>query len=421
MSLRAYFCTMINFTKFTLDNGLRVIHHFDGETPLAVLNVLYDVGSRDEDPNKTGFAHLFEHLMFGGSVNIEDYDEPLQLVGGENNAFTNNDVTNYYIQLPSDNIETAFWLESDRMLSLAFSKDSLDVQRNVVSEEFKQRYLNQPYGDVWLKLRPLAYTTHPYQWDTIGKELSHIENASLADVKAFFKKYYAPNNAVLVVSGNISLERARELCEKWFAPIAAAVVPLRALPQEPLQNESRSLEVKSKVPADAFYLAFHGVKRSDKNYYAMDILTNIFGLGESSRLYYALVKERQLFSNFSCYHTGCFDEGLILFSGKTMSGVNLKEAEAAVWAEIEKLKTEGCKEEELTKVKNKIESSQVYEMMSLLDRTIALAFAEVQGNANMVNEELQHFQNVTQAEVQAFAKTFLTRERSNSLYYHMER
>ncbi len=411
---------MINFTKFTLENGLRVIHHFDGETPLAVLNVLYDVGSRDEDPNKTGFAHLFEHLMFGGSVNIEDYDEPLQLVGGENNAFTNNDVTNYYIQLPANNIETAFWLESDRMLSLAFSKDSLDVQRNVVSEEFKQRYLNQPYGDVWLKLRPLAYTKHPYQWDTIGKELSHIENASLGDVKAFFKKFYAPNNAVLVVAGNITLERTKELCEKWFATIESAKVPVRALPAEPLQKEARTLELRSKVPADAFYLAFHGVKRSDENYYAMDILTNIFGLGESSRLYYALVKEHQLFSNFSCYHTGSFDEGLIIFSGKTMNGVSLKQAETAVWAEIEKLKQEGCKEDELTKIKNKLESSQVYEMMSLLDRTIALAFAEVQGDANMVNEELEHFRKVTIEQVKEFARTYLIREKSNTLYYRKD-
>ncbi len=412
---------MINFTKFTLENGLRVIHHFDETTPLAVLNVLYDVGSRDEDSEKTGFAHLFEHLMFGGSVNIEDYDEPLQMVGGENNAFTNNDVTNYYIQLPVDNIETAFWLESDRMLSLAFSKNSLDVQRNVVSEEFKQRYLNQPYGDVWLKLRPLAYTTHPYQWDTIGKELSHIENASLDDVKAFFKKYYAPNNAVLVVSGNLSLERTKELCEKWFAPIPSQLIPIRALPQEPIQTQARSLEVQSKVPADAFYLAFHGVKRSDEKYYAMDLLTNIFGLGESSRLYYALVKEQQLFSNFSCYHTSSFDEGLIIFSGKTMSGVSLKTAEAAVWAEIEKLKKDGCKPEELTKVINKTESSHTYEMMSLLERSIALAFAEVQGNANMVNEELQHFNKVSREQIQAFANEFLTRERSNTMYYEMSK
>lgn len=410
---------MINFSRFVLDNGLKVIHHFDGSTPLAVLNVLYDVGSRDEDPEKTGFAHLFEHLMFGGSVNIEDYDEPLQLVGGENNAFTNNDVTNYYIQLPADNIETAFWLESDRMLSLAFSKKSLDVQRNVVSEEFKQRYLNQPYGDVWLKLRPLAYTQHPYQWDTIGKALSHIENASLKDVKAFFKKYYAPNNAVLVVSGNISFDRTKELCEKWFAPIASQKIPLRALPQEPLQQAARTLRTTSKVPADAFYLAFHGVKRNHESYYTMDLLTNIFGLGESSRLYYALVKEKQYFSNFSCYHTGSFDEGLIIFSGKTMAGVSLATAEAAVWTEIEKLKKEGCKAEELTKVKNKTETSHIYEMMNLLERTIALAFAEVQGNANLVNEELQHFNLVTREQIQTFATLFLTKERSNTMYYEM--
>lgn len=408
---------MINFTKFTLENGLRVVHHLDESTPLAVLNVLYDVGSRDEDPEKTGFAHLFEHLMFGGSVNIEDYDEPLQLVGGENNAFTNNDVTNYYIQLPADNIETAFWLESDRMLSLAFSKESLDVQRNVVSEEFKQRYLNQPYGDVWLKLRPLAYTVHPYRWDTIGKELSHIENASLQDVKAFFKRFYAPNNAVLVISGNISLEKAKELCQKWFAPIPSSEVPIRALAKEPVQTEARSLTVTSKVPADAFYLAFHGVKRSDENYYIMDLLTNIMGLGESSRLYYSLVKERQLFSNFSCYHLGSFDEGLIIFSGKTMNGVSLQTAEEAVWNEIEKLKLHGCKEEELTKVKNKIESSHIYEMMSLLERSIALAFAEVQGNANMVNEELSHFNNVSREEIQKFANEYLTKSNSNTLYY----
>ncbi len=408
---------MINFTRYTLENGLRIIHHYDESTPLAVLNVLYDVGSRDEDPEKTGFAHLFEHLMFGGSINIEDYDEPLQLVGGENNAFTSNDATNYYIQLPAENIETAFWLESDRMLSLAFNKESLDVQRNVVCEEFKQRYLNQPYGDVWLKLRPLSYTTHPYKWDTIGKELSHIENATLADVKAFFKKYYAPNNAILVVSGNVSLEQSKVLCEKWFAPIPAAHVPVRALPSEPIQTSARKLNIKANVPADALYLAFHGVKRNDPRYYAMDLLTNIFGLGESSRLYYALVKEKQLFSNFSCYHTGSFDEGLIIFSGKTMMGVNLQTAEAAVWEEIEKLIQDGAREEELTKVKNKIESSHVYEMMSLLERSIAIAFAEVQGDVNMVNEEVSHFQKVTCDDIKTFAKAFLTREKCNTMYY----
>src|SRR5882762_10287024 len=204
---------MVKFNKFTLDNGLRVIVHEDNTTPMAVLNILYDVGARDEDPEQTGFAHLFEHLMFGGSVNIPHYDEPLQRVGGENNAFTSNDITNYYITLPAANIETAFWLESDRMLSLAFSEKSLEVQRNVVIEEFKQRYLNQPYGDVWLKLRPLAYKVHPYQWATIGKEISHIENATMDDVKGFFFKHYLPPNAILVVAGNVTVDQVKSLSE----------------------------------------------------------------------------------------------------------------------------------------------------------------------------------------------------------------
>lgn len=408
---------MIDFTKFILKNGLRVIYHQDTNTPMACVNVLYDVGSRDESPDKTGFAHLFEHLMFGGSINIPEFDTPLQLVGGENNAFTNNDITNYYIQLPAQNIETAFWLESDRMLSLAFSPESLDVQRNVVCEEFKQRYLNQPYGDVWLNLRPLAYKEHPYRWDTIGKEIAHIENATLEDVKSFFTTYYSPANAILVVSGNISLDRARTLCEKWFEPIPSRPVPLRKLPQEPEQTEARSLRMKSKVPADAFYLAFHGVSRLDPEYYAMDLLTNIFGLGDSSRLYYTLVKDLCLFSNFSCYHTGSFDTGLIIFSGKLMPGVTMEEAEKAVWDVIEELKTNGCKTEELVKVKNKTESSMVYEMMSLLERSIELAFSEVLGNASFINEELPKFHAVTETQVQDFARKFLRKERSNTLYY----
>jgi zinc protease len=408
---------MIEFNRFTLDNGLRVIYHHDGNTPMVCVNVIYDVGSRDETPDKTGFAHLFEHLMFGGSINIPDYDEPLQLVGGENNAFTNNDVTNYYVQLPAQNIETAFWLESDRMLSLAFTPESLDVQRQVVSEEFKQRYLNQPYGDVWLKLRPLAYKVHPYQWDTIGKELSHIENATLDDVKGFFRRYYAPNNAVLLVSGNISLERCHKLCEKWFAPIPPQLIPERSLQEEPEQTEARILSVKNNVPADAFYLAFHGVSRLDPRYYAMDLLAAVFGLGESSRLYNNLVKEQKLFSSCSCYHTGSFDKGLFIFSGKLMPGIHMEQAERAVWNEIINMQLHGCSAEELTKVKNKSESSTVYEMSNLLERTIALAFAEILGDANMVNEEMSNYLKVTESDLKEFATHFLLPSRSNTLYY----
>jgi predicted Zn-dependent peptidase len=254
---------MILFEKFTLDNGLRVLVHEDKSTPMAVVNVLYDVGARDEDPAKTGFAHLFEHLMFGGSVHIPVYDEPLQVAGGENNAYTTNDLTNYYCQLPAENIETAFWLESDRMISLAFSKKSLEVQRKVVCEEFKEHYINKPYGDVWHKLRELVYTRHPYRWMTIGKELKHIEDATLEDVKAFFNKHYNPSNAILVVAGNVELANVKLLTEKWFGPIPAGKKYERNLPVEPPQNAPRFLEVKADVPLDALYKCWHIYPRTD--------------------------------------------------------------------------------------------------------------------------------------------------------------
>ncbi|MGZ4038866.1 MAG: M16 family metallopeptidase, partial [Bacteroidia bacterium] len=287
---------MIHFEKFKLKNNLTVIVHEDKSTPLACINILYDVGARDEDENKTGFAHLFEHLMFGGSINIPNYDEPLQLVGGENNAFTTNDITNYYCTVPAENIETAFWLESDRMLSLAFTDKSLEVQRNVVIEEFKQRYLNQPYGDVWLLLRPLAYKTHPYRWATIGKEISHIETATMSDVRAFFKEHYNPGNAILVVAGNVDPAQVKQLAQKWFEPIEAGAKPRRRLPKEPKQTEARHLTVERDVPVDSIYKAYHMCSRNDKNYHTVDLISDILSRGNSSRLYNALIKEKQLFS-----------------------------------------------------------------------------------------------------------------------------
>ena len=294
-----------------LDNGLKVLVHIDQSTPMAVVNVLYDVGARDEDPQQTGFAHLFEHLMFGGSVNIPDYDEPLQVAGGENNAYTTNDLTNYYCQLPSENLETAFWLESDRMLSLAFSKKSLDVQRKVVCEEFKEHYINKPYGDVWHIMRELAFKEHAYRWMTIGKELSHVENAQLEDVKRFFFKHYTPSNAILVVAGNVSVEQVRELAEKWFGDIPSGEKYKRDLPVEPEQKEERRMTVHRKVPADAIYKTWHMCSRLDDDYYTTDLLTDILGGGASSRLYQALVKEQQLFTGINCYHFGSLDAGLL--------------------------------------------------------------------------------------------------------------
>ena len=390
---------MIHFERFTLANGLRVIVHQDTSTPMAVMNIMYDVGARDEDPTKTGFAHLFEHLMFGGSMHIPDYDEPLQMAGGENNAYTTNDLTNYYIQLPAENLETAFWLESDRMLSLAFSEKSLDVQRKVVCEEFKEHYLTKPYGDVWHKMRELAYKQHPYRWMTIGKELSHIENAKLSDVKEFFFKHYRPLNAVMVVAGNVTTEQVRQLSEKWFGGIPSGERYERNLPQEAPQAEARFLEVKANVPLDALYKTWHIYPRLDRRYYITDLLTDILSGGGSSRLYQSLVKEQKLFSNIECYHFGSTDNGLVSIEGKLVKGVKLEEAENAIEAELDKMKNELVSEVELTKVKNKTESVIAFEDMSVMNRANSLAYYELLGDASWMNFELDKYATVTTEDI----------------------
>ena len=408
---------MITYDKFQLENGLRVIVHKDTSTPVAAVNILYDVGARDEDENKTGFAHLFEHLMFGGSVNIPNYDSPLQMAGGENNAFTSNDITNYYITLPANNLETAFWLESDRMLSLAFSEKSLEVQRNVVIEEFNQRYLNQPYGDVWLLLRPLCYKVHPYKWNTIGKNIQHIEDVKMEDVKSFFKKFYCPDNAVLVVAGNVETDEVKQLCKKWFEPIPRGNTPKRNLPQEPVQTEKRFLEVERKVPVDAIYKTYHIGKRTDENFYTVDIISEILSRGNSSRLYQKLVKEQKIFSEIDAYHSGDLDEGLFIFSGKPAKGVSLHDAEPAINSEIENIKTEIVSERELQKVKNKIESTFVFSEMSVLNKAMTLALFELLGDAAMINSEIKKYLAVTPEKIQKVAKNIFTENNSSVLYY----
>jgi predicted Zn-dependent peptidase len=408
---------MVKFNRFTLDNGLRVIVHEDHTTPMAVLNILYDVGARDEDPDQTGFAHLFEHLMFGGSVNIPQYDEPLQRVGGENNAFTTNDITNYYITLPASNIETAFWLESDRMLSLAFSRKSLEVQRNVVIEEFKQRYLNQPYGDVWLKLRPLVYKKHPYQWATIGKEIKHIEDARIEDVKAFFKKHYNPQNAIMVVGGNVTTDQAKQLAEKWFGPIPAGEKYHRNLPQEPVQTEERRQTVAANVPLNDVYVAFHMPGRLDKGYYEADLISDILSRGNSSRLYRTLVKDKQLFSEIHAYNMGSFDRGMFVVEGKPLEDVSIEAAEAAIWEELEIMKQQLVPADELTKVKNKTESTMVFSEMSLLDKAMNLAQFELFGDAEKLNHETDKYLAVTAEQIQQQAQEIFRKENSSTLIY----
>ncbi|HVX52820.1 MAG TPA: pitrilysin family protein [Chitinophagaceae bacterium] len=408
---------MIHYNRFVLENGLRVLVHEDASTPLAVVNVMYDVGARDEDPDRTGFAHLFEHLMFGGSVNVPDYDEPLQKAAGENNAYTTNDLTNYYCQLPAENIETAFWLESDRMLSLAFSKKSLDVQRKVVCEEFKEHYINKPYGDAWHKLRELAYTTHPYRWMTIGKQLSHVEDAQLDDVKNFFFRHYRPRNAILVVTGNVKTNDIKALAEKWFGDIQAGEPYVRNLPAEPRQTAPRRLTLYGDVPLDAFYKTWHMDSRLEKGYYVTELITEILSGGGSSRLYQALVKEKQLFSQVDCHHMGSIDKGLVTIEGKLVKGVKPEDAEKAVEEELSRLKAELVRVAELQKVKNKTESALAFEDMSIMNRANSLAFYELLGNANLINEELEKYQLITAEEIQQYSMQMFNENNSSTLYY----
>ena len=408
---------MLQINRHILSNGLRLVHSQDASTQMVALNVLYNVGARDENPEHTGFAHLFEHLMFGGSVNIPDYDAPLQLAGGENNAWTNNDITNYYLTVPRQNVETGFWLESDRMLSLDFSERSLEVQRGVVMEEFKQRCLNQPYGDVGHLLRPLAYRVHPYQWPTIGKELSHIANATLEEVKDFFFRFYAPNNAVLAVTGNISFEEAVSLTEKWFGSIPRREVPLRQLPKEPVQTGERRQVVERNVPLDSLFMAYHMCDRLNADYYAFDILSDILSNGRSSRLNQHLVQEKQLFSSIDAYISGTIDAGLFHISGKPAAGVSLEEAEAAVREELNELQTALVQEHELEKVKNKFEATQIFGNINYLNVATNLAWFELNGQAEDMEKEVERYRAVTADRLKAVAQTAFREENGVVLYY----
>jgi len=408
---------MVQYNKFVLENGLRVLVHEDSSTPMAVVNVLYDVGAKDENPDKTGFAHLFEHLMFGGSINIPEYDDPLQRAGGENNAYTTNDLTNYYCSMPAENIETAFWLESDRMLSLAFSKKSLEVQRKVVCEEFKEHYINKPYGDLWFKMRELAYTTHPYKWMTIGKELSHIETATIDDVKQFFFKHYRPVNAILVVAGNIKTEQVKELAEKWFGPIPMGEKYERNLPQEPKQTAPRHLTVHADVPLDSLVKTWHIEARLAKGYYVADLITEVLSGGGSSRLFQALVKEKQMFSNLDCYHFGSIESGLLAIEGKLVKGVKIEDADREVELQLKKMQEELVDANELQKVKNKTESMIAFEDMSIMSRASSLANYELLGDANLMNTELERYQSITVEDIREYSRIIFDINNSNTLYY----
>jgi len=408
---------MLKFDRFTLDNGLRFLVHRDKTTAMLAMNIVYDVGSRDEDPEKTGFAHLFEHLMFGGSVNIPKYDEPLQKAGGSNNAFTNNDITNYYLTLPSANAKTAFWLESDRMTGLAFSEKSLEIQRQVVVEEFRQNYLNQPYGDIWMLLRSLAFKVHPYQWTTIGKMPAHIEQATMDDVKDFYTRFYHPGNAIVSIAGNLKLKEVQKLAEKWFAGIPPGVKHCRKITPEPIQTEHRFLKVEREVPACRLMIAFHMSPKFAADYFTFDLLSDLLGWGNSSRLYQALVIRKKLFSEINAFITGDHDPGLLIISGRLNPGISIDEANEAIWREIDLVRKAAPNKKDLIKIKNKSLANMAYENISLLNRAMNLAFAENLGDAAWVNHLPARYTSVTAEDISEVAREYLTKNNASTLYY----
>lgn len=408
---------MIKYSQKTLANGLTVVVHPDEGSSVVVVNVAYKVGSRDESPDKTGFAHLFEHLMFSGSVNIPSYDEPLQKAGGENNAYTTPDYTNYYLKVPPENVETGLWLESDRMLGLAFNEKGLEVQRKVVIEEFKQRYLNQPYGDVWHKLRELAYTKHSYQWPTIGKCTQHIEDAQMTDVRAFFDTYYVPNNAILVLAGKITPEKGFELAEKWFSDIPEGKSIDRNIPVEPAQNEKRLLSVESNVPVNAFYKVFHMPDRVSSDYYTADLLSDIMGRGKSSMLYTELVENQPVFSELSAYVTGSVDPGLLVISGRLQKGVAFEDAESSIDEIISNVLQNGVDDEQLEKARNQALASHAFGEIDILDRAQNLAYGFIVGDIDRANQEPDLLKQVTIQDINQMAKSILKESNASTMYY----
>ena len=413
---------MIQYQKHTLENGLRVLIHEDNSTPLVAVNLLYDVGSRDESPEKTGFAHLFEHLMFGGSKNAIDFDDPIQRAGGENNAFTNSDMTNFYATVPAENLETLLWLESDRMLALRINKRSLNVQRKVVVEEFKETTLNEPYGDVWHIIGEMVFKTHPYRWPVIGLTPQHIEDATLEDVKDFFKAFYVPNNAILTVAGNFSkihqgTEGVKSLVEKWFGSVPAGNVPLRNLPQEPPQTAEIRRTVEANVPIDALYMLFRAPERVHPDFYALDLLTDVLANGTSSRLFRKLLKEKRLCSEIDCSQTGNLDPGIVIIDCKPTEGVTLEELEEAIWAELELIKNEPIDEVELQKLKNRVESQQTFGDVGALNKAMNLTFYELIGDSDLINTEIEHYQAVQVTDIQRVANDIFRKESTSILYY----
>lgn len=411
---------MIQFSKRTMPNGLRVIVHRDNTTPMAAVNVLYTVGSRNEDPSHTGLAHLFEHLMFSGSVNVESFDEPLQIAGGENNAFTNNDYTNYYIALPSENIETALWVESDRMRGLKLTEQSLSVQRNVVAEEFAQRYTNQPYGDIWLLLRKLCYADgHPYSWATIGKDPDHIAKTTLCDARRFYDRFYAPSTAILSIASPLPEDEMFGLCEKWFGDIEGVAGAQKL--DYPAPVYGKNLTVERDVASSVIYMCFPMEGRMARSSAVLDVASDVLSGGDSSRLVQRLVKQRPLFSAVNCYITAEQGPGLFVVTGHLMPSTTMDEAKQALWTELCAITSEPCSDYELQKVRNKFEANNYFTQINSLNKAMNLAYFEFLGSAELINEQVDLHHSVDKQEIMDVCRAMLSKERCSTLYYKATR
>lgn len=409
---------MVNYTEGVLENGLRVFIQPDFLTPMVSLNIAYDVGSKDEHKDKTGFAHLFEHLMFSGSKNAPDFDTPLQSAGGTNNAFTSVDVTNYYVQVPKANIETALWLESDRMKMLAFSEKGLEVQRKVVVEEFAQRYLNVPYGDFYLELRPSVYNeNNGYNWPTIGKKVEHITDATMDDVKSFFGKYYRPNNAVICLSGPIDFEEGMALVKRWFADIEPGDIPKRDYKSFELINAPSDLILEREVPLDAFYKVYTMPGKRSNDYYKYDLVSDVLSRGDSSRFAAEITTQNDLFADLNAYVTGDWEHGLFLVGGKLNEGVSQADAEDCVERSIQKMLKEGIADTELEKLSNAIVSQHAFQNISGLNRAMLICLGAILGDANLVNTEADFYTKVTKDEILESANELFVKQTPYSFKY----
>lgn len=412
-----YFSNVINYKLHTLANGLRVAANRDRNSKLAAINLLYCVGARNEDPDHTGFAHLFEHLMFRGTRRIPDFDTPVQMACGENNAFTNNDYTDFYITLPTANVETALWLESDRMTGLRLSRRKFEAEKRVVIEEYNQRYLNQPYGDQMMLMRALRYRVHPYRWATIGLTPDHIAAATIDEAERFYRRYYRPSNAILSFSGDMEEERFFELAEKWFGAIADEPFVADTLPVEPEQTEARRLEVERDVPATAIAIIFPMGDRQSRDFYLLDLVSDLLAGGESARLYDALVRHRRLFGSVNAYISGDVDAGMFVMTGQVAAGVDVADAEAALWDELHRLQNERVEEYELEKVRNKFEAGVLFGELNVMNKAMNLGYYSMLGLPSLINGEVAIYRSITAEEIMEGCRRIFTPERSSTLIY----